>query len=494
MRLVSILALLPLALSAEDLYVAQVDSGAADGSSCANSHSASWFNTSGNWGAGAGKIGAGDTVHLCGTITTTLTVQASGSSGTPITILFESGAKLSQPAARLMNCAKNYIIIDGGSNGIIENTDNGSALGNQISTSGIYASGATNLEVKNLTIRNLYIHTLKSDDGPDISTDGAVYMNGGSNLSVHNCTFSDIGWVLNLPAMQGSGLNIYQNTFSNYDHGVAGIGTLMSIPSGANIYSNHFGTTAVWDTDSNRWHHDGIHIFFGAGGVLSGVNIYDNLFDGDWGSNNTAFIFMEGDFTHANRNAQTNCVFYNNVFIQYPNNVLNNGAFTGSGTNCAFYNNTFLGSGLVGSTALSGIESGITIVNNLFSGWESFVTLNTSSSVALADYNVYANTIVGGNDPWSLNGTAYTTLSAWRTATGGESHSSNIANANVDSSGRPLSGSAAIDSGISEASVFTSDYLGILRPQGSAWDIGAYEFIASAVITGGSVLRNAVLQ
>lgn len=460
----------------EDLYVAQSDAGLADGSSCANAHSAAWFNTSGNWGVGAGKISSGDTVHLCGTITTTLSVQANGALGSPITILFESGAKLSQPAARLMTCAKSNIIVDGGANGIMENTDNGSALGNQLATSGIYASGATNLEVKNLTIRNLYVHTLKSDNAPDVSTDGAVYMNGGQNLSVHNCVFSDIGWVLNIPVAQGFGLNIYQNTFSNYDHGVAGIGTAMSSPSGVNIYSNHFGTTAVWDTDSNRWHHDGIHTFFGAGGILSGVNIHDNLFDGDWGSNNTAHIFMEGDFTHANRNAQTNWIIYNNVFIQFANQVLNNGIFNGSSTNLHFFNNTVVGSGVGQSAALSGIHMGILVENNVLTGFNSFLALSSSSSIDTINYNLYAAVVGGGNSPFSLNGTGYSTFALWKAGTGADGNSSQVTDAGLNSSGVPLAGSGVIDAGTSLASFFTTDYLGNSRPSGSAWDIGAYEF------------------
>jgi len=68
---------------AENIYVSQ--SGSGDGSSCGSSRSASWFNSSGNWGGGAGQINGGDTVYLCGTITSALTMQGSGSSGNIIT-------------------------------------------------------------------------------------------------------------------------------------------------------------------------------------------------------------------------------------------------------------------------------------------------------------------------------------------------------------------------------------------------------------------------
>ena len=79
---------------AEDLYFAQSAAGADTGESCAAAHGAIWFNTLGNWGAGVGKISPGDTAHLCGVITTALTAHGSGSSGSPIVILFEPGAKM----------------------------------------------------------------------------------------------------------------------------------------------------------------------------------------------------------------------------------------------------------------------------------------------------------------------------------------------------------------------------------------------------------------
>lgn len=56
-------------------------------------------------------------------------------------------------------------------------------------------------------------------------------------------------------------------------------------------------------------------------------------------------------------------------------------------------------------------------------------------------------------------------------------------------------GATAIDTGTALGSPYDVDFLGITRPQGPAWDIGAYEFVGHAnIITGGSVLRNAVLQ
>ena len=158
-----------------NIYIAQNATGSNNGSSCANAYAVSFFNTSSNWGNGTGKISPGTTVHLCGTITSQLVGQGSGTSGSPITIYFEPNAKISMPAGTLMNMQnENYIVIDGGTNGILENTDNGTNLDNQIAASGIYASGSGNLEIKNLTIQNLYVHTSTSDAIIDEGVSGGI--------------------------------------------------------------------------------------------------------------------------------------------------------------------------------------------------------------------------------------------------------------------------------------------------------------------------------
>jgi hypothetical protein len=78
---------------AEDIYYAQSAAGAATGANCSNAKALSAV----SWGTGAGTIGAGDTLHLCGTITSSLTVGASGTDTTTnaITIKFEDNAKFS---------------------------------------------------------------------------------------------------------------------------------------------------------------------------------------------------------------------------------------------------------------------------------------------------------------------------------------------------------------------------------------------------------------
>jgi hypothetical protein len=127
-------------LAASDIFVAQSASGSADGSSCANAYAISFFNSSGNWGSTAGKIGPGTTLHLCGTITTALTAQGNGSSASPITVQWESGAGVSVcssvGAVQLAN--HNYIALDlGGNATAIQCPNNGTTLATQTSAIGI---------------------------------------------------------------------------------------------------------------------------------------------------------------------------------------------------------------------------------------------------------------------------------------------------------------------------------------------------------------------
>ena len=96
---------------AEDICIAQTAQGANSGPDAANAHAASWFNTASNRGAGTGKIGPGDIVHLTGTISSSLSVGASGSAGIPIAFRddsqfrhpFRSSSRTSDTGSRMVD-------------------------------------------------------------------------------------------------------------------------------------------------------------------------------------------------------------------------------------------------------------------------------------------------------------------------------------------------------------------------------------------------------
>src|SRR2546425_11933814 len=58
-----VLLLFPAISSASDIYVAQNSAGADNGADCADAHSISFAQNSGNWGSGTSQIGPGKTLH-----------------------------------------------------------------------------------------------------------------------------------------------------------------------------------------------------------------------------------------------------------------------------------------------------------------------------------------------------------------------------------------------------------------------------------------------
>ena len=156
-------------LTANNIYIAQSATGAANGADCADAQPVSFFNSSSNWGSGANQIGPGTTVHLCGTFTgtagqTLLTFQGSGASGSPVTLKFETDANLAAPywssSGAINVSGRNWIVIDGGTNGTIQNTANGSGLAYMAQSNGFVLSRVSNVTVKNLAIGNICQHTL----------------------------------------------------------------------------------------------------------------------------------------------------------------------------------------------------------------------------------------------------------------------------------------------------------------------------------------------
>src|SRR5262245_26877362 len=90
--------------SIANMYFGNADAGTHDGSNCANQKVYTQYSVAGNWGPSAGLIGAGTTIHVCGTITLPLNVgvafaaQGSGTAQTPITHIWEPGAVITGPA------------------------------------------------------------------------------------------------------------------------------------------------------------------------------------------------------------------------------------------------------------------------------------------------------------------------------------------------------------------------------------------------------------
>ncbi len=473
----------PYLTQAADIYIAQTALGANTGGDPANAHSAAWLNTAANWIPGTGRISPGDTIHLCGTITNTLTAQASGTAGSPITLLFEPNARLSSPAFSTYGAInlnqRSYLTVDGGVNGIIENTANGSALPLRQKSVGIFAAACNYTTIRNLTIRNLYVHSERTDSTDLDPPDGAIYCGNQNYLTISNCTMSDVHWCINYQFGGAStGLLISSNHMYNTDHGIA-IGVTDRISSNIVITGNYIHDYANWDTDSNRYHHDGIHIYALTRGKVPDLVIDGNKFGGDLGVNNTAHIYLEAETTDS---VISNALVCNNILLQTTVPHACFGAITVGGGglfNGRLANNTIFGVNVNGFNAITLSGGTPTLLNNVVSGAWAGISFYRATPGARLDYNIWAN--LGGNGI----GLGYRTISSWQTYLGApnELHSTVVTNALLNSNGLPLTNSPAIGFGTNLSTSFTTDYLGKARPASGPWDAGAYQYGTSTPVT-----------
>lgn len=504
--------------AANNIYIAQTATGANNGQSCANAYAYTFFNTASNWETGANQIGPGTTVNLCGTIAAELTAHGSGSSGSPITISFQSTAQISLPACDNSNgclnvSGKSYIIVDGGTpcgpgtacsaslsgTGIIQETANGTGLRySQDSIAVNAAGGCSNCEFRNLIIGPLYQHTSMSDTH-NFGADGAIYVGGcsGCTIKIHDSTIHDATGALDyIPTTGDNGLQVYNNAAYNVNAGVAVAGSSSgNVLIAAQIHDNYIHDEANWDATGCPYHHDGIHAWGEFGGAVSGVNFYNNWIGGNFGGCPTGAIFFEG-YTH-------DSLFYNNV-VNTTYTQQNNPIVALSGFNLTVVNNTLIGAfqgsdicfwtGYSSDSSLSFTPS-ITFENNIISGCHTLTDQGQSPVLTAWDYNVY-----GGNNsnPWYVlraNGTQtwYPALGGWQSACACDSHSkfgSSQTYAEVNTDGTLQAGSPAAGAGANLAS------LGIAlldadttaggtrtptgRPASGAWSVGAYNAAATS--------------
>lgn len=451
-----------------DFYVASVPQGAGDGSSAANAIAVNSLNL--------GSLVPGDTLHLVGILTNSIRLTTSGTAANPITVHFEPGAKLSLPNGELIVMNNlSYVVIDGGLNGVIQNTATGTGLTYSNAATFIDASGSSSCTFKNLLFQNQYIHTSTNDAYPDIAASGAIYANGlgGSNYIISD-TFSNIGWCVSILATP-SFLLVTNCAFFNYDHGV--------VPGGTNIVivGNHFDTAANWDTVANAYHHDPIH-FFGANPTnVASFIIAGNIFTNNLGNNNTAMIYLE--------TAPPNVLLYNNLFLQYPSNYLNDGMVVAMGKNTQVLNNTFAGTvGTYNSSGLVTGTAGTVVANNLFNSLDNYVYVQTGAGLVFSN-NIYANHAAGGNSPWATKGGSFGTFSAWQAAVGdANSFYTNAVVVNANGT-LPLS-SPAVGAGANLSGLFTTDFSGTGRLSIGAWVVGAVSGIIGSqpTVSGAPVI------
>lgn len=511
--------------SASDIYVAQSSAGGNTGADCADARALSTLASS-DWVAG-------NTIHLCGTITfpagsAGLVAQGSGTSGSPIIVQFETNAILEAPyfggggscgspsscKAGIELYGYNYIIVDGGTNGIVENTANGSDLGNQQTSAGVAVYG-NNIIVRNLTVENIYINDPTTLDEAGVATVDVVAAPGTANFILCNNTLrsaraavtsAGLGAtapVYPLPSCSSNTFLSGQNYFGNmlYDL-VWGFQFDPSVSSSAtyNVFNNDVNLGTNWVLSNNFYHTDGIIAYDSgsAGQVI--IYVFNNYFHGVFSGTGQVFCEDNGGTTGCS------AYIFNNLFVQDASAPAGNNRplwlLTTPSPNTDgpdyVYNNTFVG---YAYEAMLGPDSGpiITFENNLTTTGatnlfyvKGYGTNLLPTIISTSDYNGFyggaGKSFKGGGQTfwcWPQNGGSPSSCTGgngpW-VNTGFDTHSVS-ANPNLNASYQLSSGSPDIGAGANLSSrcgtpglgPLCYDKNGIARPSTGAWDIGTYE-------------------
>jgi len=429
---------IPSLLFAEDIYISQSDQGSHDGSSCANSHSAAWFNTAGNWGGGAGEIDAGDTCYLCdngGDFTTILTIQGSGSDGSPITIKNGSGETP---------------VLEGNSN----------------NDYCIYMDGKSWIVIDGLTIQNA-----------DGNTKGSMEIVGGSaDITIQNCTFYHTE-SRGIHTYNSNRFTILNNTFDTTTINNSNEADAIYIGGGEGptaIYGNEFYT------HQSGYYVDGLQTYQHNGPITIKYNYF--YCDTDPSTGNSLQIQIE--------EADDTITMIGNVAY----NITNPGhtvALNSPSADFYLYNNVFINRETA-AIWVPNAPNSLTAYNNIFfadSSW-AVVTGNSGTlSGTTWDYNIYYNETA--NNIVVDAGTSWT----WATWTGAgqEAHGYNAdplftnlnglnftlqLGSNGINNGTDLGNS--LEYGLEPSSTWPNPTEADQDSYGSGWEIGAYVYVPRA--------------
>jgi hypothetical protein len=513
---IAVLVLVPLGFSsAANVYI--TPNGSPQGNCTTTPQTPAWFSNSANWGTGASQIGPATKVLVCGTFTgasnsTLLAFQGNGSSGSPITLTFDKGTVLEAPywasseggtAAGAVTCGSHsWIVIDGANTGTIENTANGSSLANQQPSTGVSCFGSNNI-IKNLTISNLYVQVAPSATLGDNSVIRALDVTG-QNVTLQGNTIHDCGWcIIDSYANGDTNLQILKNNIYNMGHAVAfAASNAVTCTAPCLIMdSNHIHDAANWSAAGCPFHQDGLHIFgVPAGNSIDGVYVSNNLFDGDWGTCPTGFVFVEAGGGGSPANLKSSYWWNNVMVVVNPGFVNTNGWFgvsSGVSGSQLIFNNTIVGLNATDNSLCFNMQglSGLSFENNVASPCGDPVQISNSTLVT-TNYNFYGPSCQNGNNCFIWNGAFTGSFSSWKSACScdGSAVQNSTAAVNLDGSlqsGSPAIGMAANLMGAatgSMASLASDTTEGgtrtpLLRAASGRWTAGAYNLGSGTAAT-----------
>jgi parallel beta-helix repeat protein len=263
-------------------------------------------------------------------------------------------------------------------------------------------------------------------------------------------------------------------------------------------------TNAVMQFNNRRnfnpnWHAGGFKGASNTYGIVENCEVGVNNGPGIWfdHARSGQTIIVRNNFIHDNTPGEgaifievsKNGLIYNNVLV----NNRRRGVYISAGDNNQVYNNT-----IVGTYERAGIEvngmprTGATLTNNTISNnsvssgttvYDLFIAPSNGITVAnnTSDYNNFYRS--SGTIQLRYNAT-YTSLDTWKSGTGFDNHSRSATPSFVGPYGTPpgyalKAGSLLIDGGKNLGPMVPNDFKKIARPSGGAFDIGAYEFVAT---------------
>lgn len=470
---------------------------------------------------------------LCGVITSQVVPPAGGTSSNPVLITFDTGASIQMtpgaPSTGALNLGSNsWITVDGGTNkpcgwnvatNATEGTCNGQIESMLYGSPGATCPGGTcttqptntscpgnalisgsgsNIEIRNLNLGPSYVHTATTND--TLGTPGICKNVGGNNWNIHDNKLHDGGWFVTIAS--GSGITMTSNDLYNDGHMVAG--DCSGNCSNITFSGNYCHDMQNWDTSSDWWHNNCIHLYTNtAGQSMTNITVNNNIMTGHMGQNATGQIFFE-----TNGGSLTNFAVFNNVLGNLdttstaPERLLD---ISNCNSSCKFYNNTAVGPNVNwGWGAQIGYSGGpsvaISAMENNAIQTVGYLNESNSTTYTTLDYNGYGNFGQG----WKWGSTTINVFSTWKSSSGEGTHSIfNSGGLTLGSNYVPLSGSPLIGAGVNVCTVdaafcssfpaIQSDITGSPRPGVGAWTIGAYNFPQVAGNATGSVQLKGVL-
>jgi hypothetical protein len=232
------------------------------------------------------------------------------------------------------------------------------------------------------------------------------------------------------------------------------------------------------------FHHKHIVVFSGnTGSKVVSMVVANNYGHGDFGSGTAVF-----DVQNSVATADSVTFFNNYVDLSATTNSTGgDGAIYAENDDASgsvsfhVYNNTVVGANTMAGIAVA--ESGITTDarNNIVQNWGTpFWDFDAAPLPSTMNYNDWYQPTVGGNGIWDDDGTGYSTLASWQTASGLDTNSI-VSNPLLTSGGTPPSSSPVVTKGENLTSLCSTlpalctDKAGTARPTSGGWDIGAFQ-------------------